>query len=119
MSVMTLTPSEFMPAMPEMVLLSMACVVLLADLFVREANRILTFLLAQVSLVMTFIAVLAVGHEGRLVAFYGTFVSDPMAQVLIDRDIQNVNYFFKRQGVETRSPEELKEWITGGTEELY
>jgi NADH-quinone oxidoreductase subunit N len=79
---MTLTPSEFMPAAPEMVLLSMACVVLVADLFVRESNRILTFLLAQVSLLMTFIAVLAVGHEGRLVAFYGTFVSDPMAQVL-------------------------------------
>ena len=43
----------------------------------------------------------------------------PMAQVLIDRDIQNVNYFFKRLGVETRDPEELNEWITGGTEELY
>ena len=43
----------------------------------------------------------------------------PMASVLIERDIQNINYFFKRQGAETRDPDELKEWITGGTEDLY
>ena len=43
----------------------------------------------------------------------------PMAPMLIERDIQNVNYFFKRLGAETRDPEELKEWITGGTEDLY
>ena len=82
MSVMTLTLSDFMPAMPEVVLLSTACAVLVADLFLRERNRILTYLLAQVSLIMTFVAVLVVGHEGRQVAFNGTFVSDPMSQVL-------------------------------------
>ena len=43
----------------------------------------------------------------------------PMAPMLVERDIQNVNYFFRRQGAETRDPEELKEWITGGTEDLY
>jgi len=43
----------------------------------------------------------------------------PMAQMLIERDIQNINYFFKRLGAETRDTEELKEWITGGTEDLY
>ncbi len=43
----------------------------------------------------------------------------PMAPMLIERDIQNVNYFFKRLGAQTRDPEELKEWITGGTEDLY
>lgn len=43
----------------------------------------------------------------------------PMAQMLLERDIQNINYCFKRLGAETRDPEELKEWITGGTEDLY
>ncbi len=43
----------------------------------------------------------------------------PMASMLIDRDIQNINYFFRRLGAETRDPDELKEWITGGTEDLY
>ncbi|MBN2336716.1 serine protein kinase RIO [Candidatus Bathyarchaeota archaeon] len=42
-----------------------------------------------------------------------------LAPVLLVRDIQNVNYYFRRQGVETRDPDELKEWITGGTEDLY
>ena len=42
-----------------------------------------------------------------------------MAPMLIVRDIQNVNYFFSRLGAETRDPDELKEWITGGTEDLY
>ena len=42
-----------------------------------------------------------------------------MAPMLVERDIQNVNYYFGRLGVETRDPDELKEWITGGTEDLY
>jgi len=43
----------------------------------------------------------------------------PMAEMLVERDIQNVNYNFKRLGAETRDPAELKEWITGGTEDIY
>jgi RIO kinase 1 len=43
----------------------------------------------------------------------------PLAQSLIERDIQNINYCFKRLGAEIRDPKELKEWITGGTEDLY
>jgi serine/threonine-protein kinase RIO1 len=43
----------------------------------------------------------------------------PLAPILIERDIQNINYFFKRMGTKTRESDELKEWITGGTEDLY
>ncbi|MCW4012894.1 MAG: serine protein kinase RIO [Candidatus Bathyarchaeota archaeon] len=43
----------------------------------------------------------------------------PMAPMLVERDIQNVNYNFKRLGAETRDPAELREWITGGTEDIY
>jgi RIO kinase 1 len=43
----------------------------------------------------------------------------PMANILIERDIQNINQYFSRLSVETRDPEELKEWITGGTEDLH
>jgi RIO kinase 1 len=42
-----------------------------------------------------------------------------MAPHLVERDIQNINYCFKRLGAEVRDPKELKEWITGGTEDLY
>ncbi len=43
----------------------------------------------------------------------------PIAPMLVERDIQNINYFFKRIGAELRDPTELKEWITGGTEDVY
>ena len=42
----------------------------------------------------------------------------PMADMLVDRDIQNINYYFQKLGVETREHGELKEWITGDTEDL-
>jgi RIO kinase 1 len=42
-----------------------------------------------------------------------------LAESLIERDIGNVNRFFRRLDVNTRDPEELKEWITGGTEDIY
>lgn len=42
----------------------------------------------------------------------------PMADMLVDRDIQNINYYFQKLGVETREKGELKEWITGDTEDL-
>jgi len=43
----------------------------------------------------------------------------PMANMLIERDIDNVNGYFRRLGADTRDPEELKEWITGGATDLY
>jgi RIO kinase 1 len=43
----------------------------------------------------------------------------PMAEMLVKRDIQNINNYFGRLGVETRDHEELEEWITGGTQDIY
>jgi RIO kinase 1 len=43
----------------------------------------------------------------------------PIASMLIERDIENINSYFGRLGTDTRDPEELKEWITGGAEDLY
>ena len=42
-----------------------------------------------------------------------------LAPTLIERDIENINGYFRRLGVETRDREELREWITGGAEDLY
>lgn len=79
---MNMTLPDFLPVLPEIVLMTMACVVLVADLFVSERNRILTFILAQVSLVLTLAAILFVRPEERLVMFHGTFVLDSMATTL-------------------------------------
>ena len=43
----------------------------------------------------------------------------PLAPILIERDIQNINNYFKRIGVEIKDSMQLKEWITGGTEDIY
>ena len=42
----------------------------------------------------------------------------PMAETLILRDIRNITNYFRRQGADTRDEQELKEWITGGAEDI-
>lgn len=79
---MNMVMTDFLPVLPEIVLLTMACAVLVADLFIEERNRILTFILAQISLVLTLVAIFYVRQEEALIAFSGTFVLDPMATIL-------------------------------------
>jgi NADH-quinone oxidoreductase subunit N len=68
---------------PEIVLLAMACVIALIDLFITDAQRRPTFWLTQASL-----AVVALLHLARLdgadsvYAMQGMFVSDPLGHVL-------------------------------------
>jgi RIO kinase 1 len=42
----------------------------------------------------------------------------PISEMLIERDIFNINKYFQKLGIETKNQEILKEWITGGTEGL-
>ncbi len=61
-------------------------------------------------------------HDEKPVIFdvsQAMLTGHPIAESLIMRDIQNVNRYFKRLNVEIQDSEELKEWITGGTEDLY
>jgi len=73
---------DFAPAIPELFLLAGTCFVLLADLFVKEANRIITYLLAQTVLLVT-VGLLIMDFSGDVVTtFSDMFVLDPMARVL-------------------------------------
>jgi len=74
--------STLLAAAPEMTLLGMICVVLIADLFVDDDRRIVTFALTLVSLGLTLWAVVATAPEARTVIFDGSYVSDPFSQVL-------------------------------------
>ena len=70
------------PAYPEIFLLTAVCVILVADLFVKDENRIVTYGLTQAALAGT-IAVLWVTAAGEPVyTFSGMFVDDLMADVL-------------------------------------
>ena len=68
--------------MPEIVLATGLCVVLLLDLFVRQSARDLTYVVALLVLLVTAWVAAPIGMDGREVAFSGSFVVDPMTRVL-------------------------------------
>lgn len=69
-------------ALPEIIMLSLASVVLLVDLFVSEKTRGATYMLAQATLVTLIAVTLATLVDRSEVAFNGTFVRDAMGDVL-------------------------------------
>jgi NADH-quinone oxidoreductase subunit N len=73
---------EFTPAAPEIVLLTLICVVLVADLFVTDEGRAVTFWLTIASLAATAWFIVSTMPEGRTVIFDGSYVSDAFSQVL-------------------------------------
>jgi len=79
---MTLEMLNYTVAWPEIFLLAMACIVLVVDVYLRDENRNVTYFLAQLSLIVTLLLVLANSSGERVVAYNGTFVSDALADVL-------------------------------------
>lgn len=70
------------PAYPELFLLGAVCIVLVADLFVAEENRIVTYGLTLAALGGTFIVTWLTAAAEPVYTFSGTFVSDLMGNVL-------------------------------------
>jgi NADH-quinone oxidoreductase subunit N len=73
---------DLLPAMPEMTLLGLICVVLVADLFVSDEQRIITFWLSMLSLLITAASIVVTEPASRTVLFDGSYVSDALSQVL-------------------------------------
>lgn len=73
----------FSVSLPEIFLLSMTCVILLADLFIKERFRIVTYLLVQATLVAEFFITLAQYHEypNPVVTYSGNYVLDKLAVI--------------------------------------
>ncbi len=79
---MNFVSSDFAPALPEMFVLGMACLVLVSDLFLNEHNRIVTYWLAQLTVLGAALLTIAL-HTGEAVsAFNGMFINDAMGDVL-------------------------------------
>jgi NADH-quinone oxidoreductase subunit N len=74
--------TDLMIAGPEIVLLTLICVVLLADLFISNENRVVTFWLAIGALAVTALALLATAPDERVLTFDGSYVSDSLSQLL-------------------------------------
>lgn len=85
---------DFLPALPEIYLLAGACLVLLLDLFLKDSQRFITYLLTQVVLIITALLVLAsfggfpffeslqLSSAEKVTTFSEMFVLDPMARIL-------------------------------------
>lgn len=73
---------DFMAIVPEIFVLSMACLVLVVDVFLSDAKRVVTYALAQLTLVGALVLTLWLDHGLTVVTFGGTFVTDSMAVLL-------------------------------------
>jgi len=73
---------EYSAAAPEITLLILICVVLIADLLIKDEQRVITVWLSIASLFVTAWMVLAVGPPLPVVIFDGSYVSDGLSQVL-------------------------------------
>lgn len=73
---------NFVPALPEIFVLSMICIILVVDLFLTESNRIITYLLSQATLLGA--AVLTVGliSPHPELTFNDTFINDSLGNIL-------------------------------------
>lgn len=74
--------SDLLSALPELVVLTMAMVVLLAELFVKPANKIVIFLLSQMTLLGAGVITIATMSPGVGYAFNSMFVDDALSDIL-------------------------------------
>ena len=72
--------NELLLALPEIYLLSMACFILLIDVFLN--NRSVTFWLTQLTLLVTLVLILSMLQQGFGIAFNNAFISDKLSVIL-------------------------------------
>ncbi len=73
---------DYIVAAPEIVLLGLICAVLIADLFIDDENRVRTFWISILSLIAMLLVLNATAPDARTVIFSGSYVSDPLSQIL-------------------------------------
>ena len=73
---------DLITALPEMILLGMAMLVLIADLFLKQSNRIAIYGLSQLALLIAAYITFTTHATGVGYAFSGAFVDDAMSDVL-------------------------------------
>jgi len=78
----TFSLATMAPAMPEIALVAMVSILLVADLFFKAHERYLTYVLSLVALVGTAVLCATTAGAGSIVTFQGMFVSDLLSQVL-------------------------------------
>ena len=79
---MTMPLSEFMPLLPEIFVLSMACIILVVEAFVGTKWRHISYVLSQLTLLAAALLTWNMLDTETVVVLGGTFIHDPMAALL-------------------------------------
>ena len=74
--------TSLMPVMPEIFLLTAACIVLVVDLFLTQRTRLFTYGLSLAALVGTIAVTIWSGGGEAQVLFHGSYIRDPMSDLL-------------------------------------
>jgi len=78
----TLTSADLLPVWPEILMLSMVCVILIADLFLKDSQRVGTYALSLLTLAGCAVVTAVSSRPDVTFAFRGMFVDDPMSDAL-------------------------------------
>ena len=79
---MTIAMPNLMPALPEIFLLTMVCIILVADLFIADERRFITYMLTQLTVLGCAIITVFTATGVTTTTFNGMFVDDAMADGL-------------------------------------
>ncbi len=74
--------TNLMPAAPEIFLLVMACVILIADSLLKDSGRTVSYVLVQLTLMICALITAGTHEDGVAYTFHGMFVDDQMSDVL-------------------------------------
>lgn len=74
--------STLLPVLPEILLLTAACVILVVDLFLSDRSRLFTYGLSLATLIGAMVAVAWVGGDTSQLLLHGAYVRDPLGDML-------------------------------------
>lgn len=78
-----MTNLNLISAYPEIFLLIATCAILLVDMFLKDSQRFITYILSLLAIAVTAILTVTGGTSGEVVyAFNNMFVTDPLSQLL-------------------------------------
>lgn len=81
-AIQVITGAEFAAASAEIFVLAAICAILLIDVFLSERTRWISYGLSLLTLAGAAFITVHYGVDGRVSAFSGTFIADPMGSVL-------------------------------------
>src|SRR3569833_1425392 len=73
---------DMTPALPEIFVLTMACVILVVDLFLSDRSRVITYLMSLATLVGAALLTYSLHSEQPVLRFSDSFISDGLSGVL-------------------------------------